>query len=242
MADGNAQSSQGDGSVAIGWVVDDGCDAKRIEGGAGAFAQSIADATEAPIDHKKECPTCQLLGENLACVGLVESPLSANSEEWLLDRLPTGLDSLPGLLLRKHLDEGQIEGKGGAVLRQNGLCEAPGPLSRNYGPFFRRYTIDGDQLLEELFCAGDVQPAHALALCVYFGAIGVDDKVLEDPGDGPKLAEIFEHVHTRESRTLLTIRYTDTDDDATRMLKRYLRALYAAFVLDTEVLVFVKDQ
>ncbi len=224
--------------TAIGWVVDDDGPDKRRAGGAAEFAQALAEVGAAPEGHKERCPTCSLLGEELACVGLVEPRISAWSEEWLAGRLPTELESLPGKLLQKNLEESGARGEGGARLRELGLCEAPGPFTRHYGPFFRRYTVTTDQLLEELFLAGDVQPAHALGVLVHLGGVAIDGNLPLQDADGIKLSEVFQDVASRRERVLCTIDHDEDDDPSQRELKRYLRALYAAFVLDTEVRVY----
>jgi hypothetical protein len=224
--------------IAIGWVVDDGCAPKRGPGGAAAFADSLAGSDAPPPGHRDECGACRVLDEDLACVGVVEAKITATAEEWLAGRLPEEMESLPGLLLRKNLADGGVTGAGGRDLRKRGLCEAPGAFSRHWGPFFRRYTVTTDQILEEMFCAGDVQPAHALGVLVHVSGILVDGSHPRSTDDGPKLAELVEKPEARLDRTLPALSLRDDDDRSVRELKRYLRALYAAFVLDCEVKVF----
>jgi hypothetical protein len=227
--------------VAIGWVVDDGCPPKRGEGGAAAFAASLSDATAAPQDHQGSCDTCRLLDEELACVGIVQGPITAAAEEWLAGRLPEEMETLPGLLMRKNLAESGVAGEGGKRLRKAGLCEAPGSFSRHWGPFFRRYTVTTDQLLEEMFCAGDIQPAHALGVLLHVAGILIDGKQPVSPDEGPKLAELIQSPGTRVDRTLPALSPRDDDDRSVRELKRFLRALYACFALDVELRVFTPD-
>lgn len=222
----------------IGWVIDDGCAPKRSAGSPGSFAASLA-AGEPPVGHLLACPSCQLVGEDLACVGIVLPIVSARAEEWLLRRLPADLESLPGMLLTQNLHEGGVEGKGGRELRKRGYFEAPGPFSRHWGPFFRRTTVTTDQLFEELFCAGDVQPAHALGVLLHVGGVAVDGSIPHAPADGAKLSALFEAPASRRERVLCTLAANDDDDDrSVSELKRFLRAAWAAFVLDCELRVF----
>jgi len=230
----------GDATLAIGWVVDDGCPPKRGEGGAATFARSLSDGAP-PEGHRADCPTCKLLDEDLACVGVVESRLSAAAEDWLAGRLPEHIESLPGMLLRKNLGESGVTGATFAALRKRGFCEAPGPFSRHWGPFFRRVTVTTDQVLEELFCAGDVQPAHALGVLVHVGGIQIGRGQINSISDGGKLAHLMANLADREPMTLPALSLRDDDESGVRQLKRYLRALYAAFVLDCEVKVFTPD-
>ncbi len=227
-------------ALAIGWVVDDGCPPKRGEGGAAAFASTLPER-EPPPGHRAECPTCRLLDEDLACVGVVEAPLSAAAEDWLAGRLPEHIESLPGMLLRKNLGESGVTGATFAALRKRGFCEAPGPFSRHWGPFFRRVTVTTDQILEELFCAGDVQPAHALGVLIHTGGIQIGRGQITSISDGGKLAHLMANIADREPMTLPALSLRDDDQPGVRQLKRYLRALYSAFVLDCEVKVFTPD-
>lgn len=222
----------------IGWVVDDACEPKRRAGGPAEFARALGEADAPPAGHRAACDVCALLDEELACVGVIEPRISALAETWLAGRLPEELDSLPGLLLRKNLEEGAVEGKGASALRARGLMEAPGPFSRHWGPFFRRYTVTTDQILEEMLCAGDVQAPHALGVLLHLGGVIVDGAPPLKPEDGPKLADVVARPETRRERVLCTLVPQEGDDRSLAQLKRYLRGLYAAFVLDCEVRIF----
>jgi hypothetical protein len=221
----------------FGWVVDDDSPTKRAAGGPAAFAEKLMTGEAKPCDPSS-CPTCALLDEELACVGVIEAPIAPETEEWLAGRLPPTMESLPGTLLRQNFKDSAITGAGGEALRKRGLCAAPKPFTKHYGPFFRGYTVSTDQLIEQMLCAGDIQPAHALAILVHLGGIAVDDEVPASPDDGPRLSEIVESPGTREKRTLCTIHIDDDDPRSTVQIKRFLRALYAAFVQDTELRVF----
>ena len=224
--------------IGIGWVVNDGCAPKQKAGGPDEFARSLADLTSAPAGHRDDCPTCRLLNEDLACVGILTAPIATHAEEWLAARLPAKLESLPGLLLTRQLLAGNIKGTGTRALRKLCLFEAPGPFVRHWGPFFRRITITTDQILEEMFMAGDVQPAHALGLLVHLGGIAVDGAVPDQPADGARLAEVIERVDARRDRTRSTVVIDQEDTSSVLELKRFLRALYAGFVEDCEVKVY----
>jgi len=221
----------------FGWVVDDDSSIKRDAGGPAAFAEKLISGELEPC-AADQCPTCTLLDEAAACVGVIEGPISPDAEEWLVGRLPVTIDSLPGQLLRQNLKESSITGAGAEALRKRGLMAAPKPFTKHYGPFFRGYTVSSDQLLEEMLCAGDVQPAHALAILVHVSGIAVDDEVPANASDGAKLSEIMQSPEDRESRTLCTIHIDEDDERSIVQLKRFLRALYAAFVHDTELRVF----
>ena len=217
---------------AIGWIVDDGCPPKRD--GAAAFAARLAESDAPPAGHRAECRACALLGEDLGCVGVVAAKVSRDAEIWLLRRLPDDLESLPGVLLRQFLSEAKVDGKGGEALRKLGLLEAQAPTPRHWGPFFRRVTITSDQVLQAMFAAGDVEPPHALALLVHLGAIDVDGEPPASPEHGPKLGEVVTDVAARRERTACRVSAASADA-STLAMERWLRALWAGFVLDCPV-------
>jgi hypothetical protein len=216
----------------IGWIVDDGCPPKRD--GAAAFAAALVESPTPPAGHRAACRACALLEEELGCVGLIAPKLSQAAETWLLRRLPDDLESLPGVLLRQFLAEARVEGKGGAALRKLGLLEAEAPLQRHWGPFFRRVTITSDQVLEGMFGAGDVEPAHALALLVHLGAILVDGEPPAAAEHGPRLGDIVRDAGARRARTACRVTASATEPSQLA-LERYVRALYAGFTLDCPV-------
>jgi hypothetical protein len=231
-------SNGSDPRQAWGYVVDDGGPDKAAAGGAGPFAVALA---ERPVDeqaHLHNCPTCAVIGEPLRCVGLIPAPLSQEAERWLVDRLPADIDGLPGFLLRKAIGDFGYEGDEGRRLRDEGLLAAPGPYTRHFGPFFRRFTVSSEQLLEEMLCAGDVDPAHALAILVHLGALEVDGALPLSLDDGTKLGELIERPESRRARTRCTVIATEDADAGVLALQRYLIALHAAFVVDAPVRLF----
>jgi hypothetical protein len=223
--------------VGFGWVVDDDGAAKRAAGGPAEFARRLVTGALAPC-APGACPTCDLLDEPAACVGVIEAPISPAAEQWLAGRLPASIESLPGQLLRQNLKDGHIDGRGAEALRRRGMMAAPKPFTRHWGPFFRGYAVTTDQLFEQMLCAGDVQPSHALAVLVHLGGIAVDDEVPLAAGHGPLLAAVVQAPAERPARALCTIQHEPDDDRSTTQLKRALRALYAAFALDTELRLF----
>jgi hypothetical protein len=223
--------------MAFGFVVDDRGPDKVAAGGAGPFALALAERSVDAASHLSGCPSCGALGEPFGCVGLVATPLAAAAERWLVDQLPEDIEGLRGFLLRRAIGDFGYDGAEGRRLREAGELEAPGPFTRHFGPFFRRFTVSSEQLVEELFGAGDVDPSHALAILVQLGAIAVDGGVLEALDEGPKLAELIERPAERAQRSACTLAPREVPAAAAGLV-RYLRALHAGFVVDAPVLLF----
>ncbi|MSP58728.1 MAG: hypothetical protein EXR72_00015 [Myxococcales bacterium] len=222
----------------FGFVVDDLSPDKAAAGGAGPFALGLAEREQDEAAHSLGCPTCRALGEPFACVGVIPTPLPASVERWLVDRLPDDIESLPGFLLRKAIGDFDYTGDFGKQLRAEGLLEAPSPFTRHFGPFFRRFTVSSEQLIEELLGAGDINPAHALAVLAHLGAVAVDGEVLLTLDEGAKYGEVIEHLDQRAARTTCLVTTDPSDDDRLAALKRFLRALWAGFIVDAPVKVF----
>lgn len=224
--------------MSFGWVVDDESPDKVAAGGAGPFALSLSEHEQDPAAHREKCPTCKLLDGDFACVGLLPTPIPAAVEKWLVGQLPEDIESLPGFLLRKAIGDYGYSGELGATLRKEGRLEAPGPFTRHFGPFFRRFTVSSEQLLEEVLGAGDVGPAHALAILIHLGAVTVDGAHLLQLDEGVRYGELMERPAERGLRTHCSVTDEETDPEALVAWKRLLRALWAAFVVDAPVKIF----
>jgi hypothetical protein len=228
--------------MSFGFVVDDRGPDKV--GGAVAWAARLADHPVDEAAHAASCPSCQLLDRPLGCVGMVPAPLSAASEEWLVRRLPEDLESVGGFLLRKAIGDFGYDGARAKALRDKGRLLAKGPFERHYGPFFRRFVVSSEQILEELLCAGDIAPAHGLAILMHLQALELDGKRPEILDiEGPKLGQIVSEPATRRARTKLALDVNDPEpsDPSLAGLKSLLGALYAGFVLDVDVYVLNED-
>lgn len=223
--------------TAFGFVVDDHGPDKQAAGGALAFAARLV---EAPIDeaaHAARCPSCRLLGGGLACVGIIPAPLSEAVEHWLVERLPPKLESVGGFLLQKAIGDFGYDGERAREFRRAGRLAAAQPAVRHYGSMFRRFTVSSEHILEELLCAGDISPAHALAILIHLGAILVDGSVPAALDEGEKLGALIEQPQERRSRTALELTAPGSPDPSLAGVKALIAALHAGFVLDADVLI-----
>jgi hypothetical protein len=222
--------------MSFGYVVDYRCAPKDALGGTLAAAGRIAEG--ATLRPTESCAACQLAAApGAGCIGVVATPISAAAEEWLLRRLPESIEGIAGVVVKQAVATGFL-GNRARPLRAAGKLGGPHPIERHWGGFFRRFTVTGDQLFEQLFCAGDVEPAHGLAILVQLGAIAVDGAAPGADASGAGLAELAGAPADRARRTQCTITETTGDEQQVAELKRYLRALYAGFCLDVPVRVF----
>ena len=224
--------------MGFGFVVDDRGPDKASVGGAVKFAARLA---EHPIDepaHRQRCPSCKLLAPPYTCVGLLPTPITAPAERWLIERLPKEIETVAGFLLRKAIGDFGYDGARARTLRSQGRLEAKGAFERHYGPFYRRFVVSSEQLLEELVCAGDIAPSHALAILIHLGALELDGSAPDSlDTDGPKLGQLIERPLDRKKRTRFALEPSEGDDASLAGLKAMLAALWAGFVLDADVFV-----
>jgi hypothetical protein len=226
-------------SGGFGFVVDDRAPDKA--GGAPEFAARLAEQSIDEKAHAANCPTCKLLGRPLACVGVIPTPLPARVEEWLVQRLPEDIESVGGFLLRKAIGDFGYDGARARDLRKAGRLEAPGPFERHYGPFFRRFVVGSEQIVEELLCAGDIAPSHGLAVLMHLQAIEIDGAVPSRMEEGDKLGALVEKPDERQSRTRCNVVPDSAESDSLRAVQSLIGALWAGFVLDADVFVIDSD-
>jgi hypothetical protein len=219
--------------MSFGYVIDFACPAKDALGGTLQAATRIAEGARLSA-AKSGCDACEIAE---ACIGVVSTPISNAAEQWLVERLPGELESISGEVVKQAVAAG-FDGKRGKELRAGGKLSSARPLERSWGGFFRKFTVTSDQLIEQMFCVGDIEPPQALAILVELGAVTVDGRVPKGLDEGAGLSELAEDVAARRKRTQCTVTDTPSDEKSTAEVKRFLRALHAAFCLDKKVLVF----
>lgn len=177
------------------------------------------------------CPA-NALGEPFGCIGFVQYPISAAGEVWLLKQLPTPEEPLPWLLLRQTVTEMGYTGHSVLPLRETGTYfqDARG-FSRDLGEFH----VTSNQLIEMLFLLGHVQPAHAGALLLFFGAIPRDGEAR----DTTLILDRGLPVDELRARFPFLLKVNEGDDSTTVELKRFLKALYHAWSLNVRLLLDV---
>jgi len=141
--------------------------------------------------HCSRCPANHRSRE-FGCFGRVETPVSAEAEEWLAELLPLALTPPPeappeqraqaaaARRLVTELDSAGITGRRWDDRRSpgpEGLAERRQPLWRKWGSPFRRQRVGSGQLLEALLLRPSISPGLAETLLRALG-------VWQDGGDG----------------------------------------------------------
>ena len=188
--------------------------------------------------HCAKCPANHRNRE-FGCFGRVETPISEEGEEWLLDLLPPSLSPGEG-------DSRDIKARAGAASRlietlqklavsgrnadsrrprrkqepgAGDLFEAHHGQSQKYGKMFRRSRISTSQLLEALLFRNTVTPELGELVCRALG-------IWQEGGDGEDgVAEV-----------LFTQPVDGNDDTTIAQLKLFFYACMVASSLNANVL------
>lgn len=163
------------------------------------------------------------------CIGRINYPISPQVELWMLYRLPGEDEPLPFLLLSKAEEMGLTGATARHFRNQSGVIfGTPETLGRE----FPEMKITTDQLFELMFLLGHIQPKRAVMILMYMGAIRRDMEANELMAMTPAPPDAAE-------RYPLLIEHSPDDDYSIRDFKHFLRALYAAWLLDRELILDV---
>jgi hypothetical protein len=177
--------------------------------------------------HCQGCPA-NATGAPFGCTGFIQYPISAAAERWLLDSLP-GIDTpLVWLLLREGVQNLGYDGQAVKGLR-------PSPTyfeeQRLMGRDMVEFSFSADQVFEMLFLLGDIRPAHAGMMLLFFDAIPREV-------EAPQIAAIMNNTlnGSEKLRDFPFQMVIHRDDDKTvAEVKDFFRALYIAWTLNAPV-------
>lgn len=171
--------------------------------------------------HCQNCPANRQ-GKPYGCTGFIQYPISAASEAWLLNQLPSTDAPLVWLLLKQGVENFMYDGANIKLLRQNKTYfENHVAAARHMGDFL----IDANQVFEMIFAVGDIQPNHAGVLLLFFNAISRDLQAHEIMNIAPASADAA-------AKFPFLLELKPNDEPTTRELKAFFHALYLAWLLN----------
>jgi hypothetical protein len=191
-------------------------------------AQDILDAAEDLTPLEDFCYGCPAnnTGQAFGCMAQIEYPLSEQGERWLLSRLPDNREPLTWLLLQKTMARVGQHSEAVQTMRATGrLFEAATPPIRR----IEEFQASGDQLFEMLFLTGHIRPSYAAMLLVFLGAIHRDL-------DADELMRLSDSPEDALTRYPFLLGRDPADDRTLTQIKRFLRALWLAWGLNTRML------
>ena len=141
-----------------------------------ASVQMLLDQASGLEEHRSACANCPANRDNpngYGCYDSIGYPLEADTEAFLLSRLPDKLDGPAGYMFQSAMNDFAWDGAQAADMRAQGET------------FFRQRTapsrkwsglsITGDQLFHMMFHVGAIGSSHAMMLCLFFGLVSLGD-------------------------------------------------------------------
>lgn len=200
--------------------------------------QDMLDHAAALDEYAHHCQGCPAnrTGQAFGCAGFVNYPIAAQSESWLLDRLPVPDEPLVWLLLRQGIRNFGYDGSSVKLLREQDhggdeserkYFDLPVAPLRRLGELH----LDSDQVFEMIFGVGDrIVPNHAGVLLLFFGAIGRDLEAAEIQNISSFDQGIRECVE-------FELNADNVDNAGIREMIAFFHALYLAWKLNVTLFV-----
>lgn len=196
------------------------------------MVQDLLDRAEGLAPYEHYCEGCPANNTALpfGCIGQIEYPISRKAEVWLLKQLPVTSEVLPWMLLREGLRSMQSDGSRVNDLRREDqpFFEEHSVLARSLGEL----SVNSNQLFEMLFLVGHLNPSYAAPLLVFF-------KAIPRTMDADEMMALSQSPEDAGERYPFLLAVEPDDDGSIRQIKRFLRALYLAWVLNVRLLLDV---
>ncbi|MCA9902334.1 MAG: hypothetical protein KC547_00640 [Anaerolineae bacterium] len=196
--------------------------------------QDLLDRANELLPYEAACSGCpaNLRSMPFGCVDAIQYPLTAQSERWMLSRLPDIDEPLLWLLLRQGIQEMGYDGHDVEPLRANGVYfESPTVFERDLQDFI----FNSNQIFEMMFLLGHIQPSHAGVLLQFFNAVPrateADEilRLMNRTLSADEIAERYPFSMTAE----------ENDDRTISEIKQFLKAVHRAWQSGVMVLLDV---
>ncbi len=200
--------------------------------------QDLLDHAAALDVHAHHCSACPAnrSGSPFGCMGFIQYPISAQTEAWLLDRLPVPDEPLVWLLLKQGIQRLGYDGSFVRALRELDKQNEGGERTYFLSPEapqrrLGELRVTGDQALEMIFGVGDrIIPNHAGILLLFFDAIERDLEASE-------IQEISSFDRTIREGFQFEMEAVSTGHQGIREVISFFHALYLAWKLDVSLFV-----
>ncbi len=224
----------GDSTMTIITVLPDGQSVEQVV--------SVADLEKEAarlMNWEKTCADCpaNAPGRPFGCIGVMNYPIPAEDENWLLDQLQPyrtiGNDALLGIMKASR-----VKGRDVAAMRSQGMCElAEGRDVVFKRGIFRRLSVTADQMIQYLlFRSNRLAEGICLMIPLWFGAVQIDGRIPASMDDAGYFTELLQmdDPHERQARTVFVLprpRFRH----APPAFFEYLHFLYTAWSLGTTI-------
>ncbi len=185
-----------------------------------------------PLAHHCEGCPANAAKSPFGCMNFIQYPISAAAERWLIDQLPPPELPLLWLLLRQGVQEMGYTGDTVRSLRANPVYFEE---RRVIGRDMVEFLFTADQVFEMLFLLGNIQPAHAGMMLLFFNAV---PRAVE----ADVIVKIMNKQLTREeieAKFPFQMQVEEVDDPTVAEIKRFFYALWCAWRLNVQVILDV---
>lgn len=183
-----------------------------------------------------DCANCpvNLFADSFGCTAALRYPVSARSEEWLMNRLQP--PSTPGgFLCRKAIADFHYDGAPIQRWREGKLFELPQPIERALDPDHPDQKINSNQVWQALLAVGnELKPFHCLYVPLWVGVVRLDGDVPSEPEHLMAITRLLT-FESREERTTFDAGSTDQGPEIFGVQK-LLFACYNAWLHDVPLL------
>ena len=186
--------------------------------------QALLDQTAGLAAYEPLCTDCpaSVGGGPFGCYQSINYPIEAQTEKWLLARLPADLESSAGRLLRKLVTDLQCDGATFAALRNSPVHTVSRRAdTRSWGGLLSKWRLTSDQLLEMMLAHEGLQPVQSAVLSLLLGTIPHDT-----PSEALRDAEDRKDVLARATVNI------GTSTEQVISVGRYLEALRRSALLE----------
>ena len=200
--------------------------------------QDLLDHAAALDEHAHHCSDCPAnrSASPFGCMGFIQYPINAQTEAWLLDRLPVPDEPLIWLLLKQGIQRLGYDGSSVRALRERDSQREAGERAyflASEAPQRRlgELRVTGDQALEMIIGVGErIIANHAGILLLFFDAIDRDLEASEIQGISSFDREIRE-------RFQFEMAAVPASHEGIREMISFFHALYLAWKLDVSLFV-----
>ncbi|QBB70997.1 hypothetical protein ELE36_11910 [Pseudolysobacter antarcticus] len=132
-----------------------------------AQAQSISQ-------YRAQCSPCRanIADRPFGCIAKINYPISKESEQWLLSRLPNDSNDTNLVTLFRFLSDVKIDGRPVDTMRER-LFELKEPLVRRWGVWPDQKQVTSSQIIHMLAFGGDIGPQQAALYTKLLGLAAV---------------------------------------------------------------------
>ena len=220
-------------------VITSGSDGNQIQ--KSVTIAELEGYSKSLVEHSADCNGCpaKCIEGSYGCIGCINYPISAQAENWLIDRLqPSG--TMGAEMCFDLIRDRGINGSQAANMRQRGLFEitqAKKIILKK--ALFKNQSITADQLFETMFMVGNpIDPFHCFGVLLFFGALTIDGRVITDPKDSNSLAKLLD-LKTQEDKAQHTqqVLGPPSDSEEIKCFESYFRAMYLSWFYEVPLLV-----